>query len=374
MRAVIQLRRPRRAMPLQAGAPGIAIRESCSSSLAHVAYSLLVFIALFSLISCCGLVHPARALAATWPLSVSGSSVQLGFQQTYTAGAKSYVHSGIDVPASAGLQIFSPLAGTVRFTGAVPSGDSRLGQQKSAGATMKAVSVQIADGRTVTLMPFASISVTRGQRVAEGQVLGTLAGSGDASSAGAHLHMGLKEDGVYYDPLSLFGITTGASVRSGAGESGGQPKRHAPSSDVRESDTSAARGVETEKAWAFEGDGVLESDGVHVPERASAQQEEQFGTISSAEVPVQQEEASGAFEELGGMVQAACEPAMRQAGELWGFLGDALRNAGALPGVAAGLLAGILFVAGAIVRKRLPLRMGAALSSRKYPLVARRRE
>lgn len=70
-------------------------------------------------------------------------------------------------PASAGLQIISPLAGTVRFTGAVPSGDSRTGGMSS-DKTMNAVSIELSDGRTVTLMPFASIGVREGQTVAEG--------------------------------------------------------------------------------------------------------------------------------------------------------------------------------------------------------------
>lgn len=70
------------------------------------------------------------------------------------------------------MQISSPLAGTVRFTGTVPSGDSRIGGSSSA-RTMKAVSIELADGRAISLMPFASIAVREGQSVIEGQALGT---------------------------------------------------------------------------------------------------------------------------------------------------------------------------------------------------------
>ena len=167
----------------EASVQGATIRESCSSSLVRAAHRLLALIALPSSILVCWMAWPAHAVAATWPLSASACSVDLGFQQTYTAGAKSYVHSGIDASASAGLQIVSPLAGTVRFTGTVPSGDSRLGQAGQSGKTMRAVSIQIADGRTVTLMPFDTISVKKGQQVAEGEALGTLAASGDVLCA-----------------------------------------------------------------------------------------------------------------------------------------------------------------------------------------------
>ena len=144
------------------------------------------------------------ALAATWPLSVSRLSPSVHFHDTYTAGDKSYAHSGIDIPASAGLQISAPLAGKVRYTGAVPSGDSRVGSSGS-GSTMQAVSIELSDGRVVTLMPLASCCVSEGETVGESQAVGVLAGTGDPSSSEAHLHMGLKKGGRYYDPMTLFG-------------------------------------------------------------------------------------------------------------------------------------------------------------------------
>lgn len=186
----------------------VPCRESCSSSLARVARLGVALFALFSLISSVQLLAPACAFGATWPVSAPVSSVQVAFHDTYTAGAESYAHSGLDIPASAGLQISTPLAGTVRFTGAVPSGDSRVGGGSSVGKTMRAVSIAIADGRVITLMPFASIGVKAGQSVQEGEALGTLAASGDVSSPSPHLHMGLKRDSTYYDPMSLFGAAS----------------------------------------------------------------------------------------------------------------------------------------------------------------------
>ena len=45
-----------------------------------------------------------------------------------------------------------------RFTGAVPSGDSRTGGTSS-DKTMNAVSIELSDGRTVTLMPLSLIHI-----------------------------------------------------------------------------------------------------------------------------------------------------------------------------------------------------------------------
>ncbi len=155
--------------------------------------------------------------AATWPVTTSQLSPSVSFHQNYTAGDNEYVHSGIDAPASAGLQIFSPVAGRVRFAGSVPSGDSRVGEVGS-DKTMLAVTVRMDDGRDVTLMPFASFDVEVGKKVVEGEVLGTLAASGDVSSPGSHIHMGLKKDGTYLDPMSLFGVGSTNKPRANGDE------------------------------------------------------------------------------------------------------------------------------------------------------------
>lgn len=140
---------------------GCAMRGSGSSSPARVIPR--GFVCVLPLLSICVVFMVQPAVAATWPVSTSGLSATLAFHQSYTAGIESYVHSGIDIPASAGMQISSPLAGTVRFTGTVPSGDSRIGGSSSA-RTMKAVSIELADGRAISLMPFASIAVREASR------------------------------------------------------------------------------------------------------------------------------------------------------------------------------------------------------------------
>ncbi len=148
------------------------------------------------------------AYASTWPLASSGLSPSLSYLDSYTVGSTSYTHRGVDIAGSSGESISAPLSGTISFVGKVPSGDLVLSGADAEEATMNAVSIALDDGRTVTLMPFATTAVSAGDSVAEGQLLGTLAKSGDRSSSATHLHMGLKDSKGYYDPMALFGATS----------------------------------------------------------------------------------------------------------------------------------------------------------------------
>ena len=202
---------------------GARTRESCSSSPAHAPLTMRA-IALFSLAFAFALLSPMQAQAATWPLSTSELSFSCGYHAAYSAGGSSYTHSGMDVPGIAGGTVSTPLAGTVTFVGTVPNGDSRVGTASGTGQTMRAVSVKIADGRTITLMPLASVAVSRGDTLSEAETVGTLAATGDASTSATHLHMGLKSGGTYQDPMTLFGAvstqSSSASTQSAAASAG----------------------------------------------------------------------------------------------------------------------------------------------------------
>ena len=154
---------------------------------------------------------PLQAHAASWPFSSNRLNPSLAFQDTYSAGNKTYKHYGIDVEAASGSSISAPVSGTVSFVGTVPSGDSAI-DGGGQGCTMNAISIMMADGCILTLMPIAQANVSSGASVSEGQSIGTLAASGDRSSSSTHLHMGLKKSGTYYDPMSLFGATSSSPV------------------------------------------------------------------------------------------------------------------------------------------------------------------
>jgi murein DD-endopeptidase MepM/ murein hydrolase activator NlpD len=66
------------------------------------------------------------------------------------------------------------------------------------------VSIDHQGGIRTTYSYLAAIAVVAGQRVAQGDVIGT---------AGARLHFGARRFGVYIDPASLFETITARHVR-----------------------------------------------------------------------------------------------------------------------------------------------------------------
>lgn len=155
--------------------------------------------AILTTVIICILSQPASALAS-WPLS-AGGGVGVGYQQSYTAlDGREYVHRGVDCLGQAGAQVVAPAAGTVSFCGQVPAAEG-CGQ-----ATQTAVSLELAGGQTLSLMPFDQVQVQEGQRVVQGQALGTLAAQGDRSSPQPHVHVGLRQNGHYLDPSMLLGL------------------------------------------------------------------------------------------------------------------------------------------------------------------------
>ncbi len=178
---------------------------------AATAFAFILFpVPLFPLAPALSLPEKAQA-SGVWPLPSPRLSVDLGFLESYEFSGTAYTHRGVDIEADAGARICAPVGGTVSFVGNVPAGDAAAGGG-DVGATMQAVSVKTDDGRTVTFMPVQDALVKEGAQVSAGQGLAFLAASGDRSSASTHLHMGLKRNGSYYDPLSLFGLEGAAGA------------------------------------------------------------------------------------------------------------------------------------------------------------------
>ena len=135
------------------------------------------------------LVWVPVANAWTWP--VQGPVLQpFSYDEAhpYAAGQ----HRGIDIGANAaGERVVAPSTGTVSFAGSVPnSGES--------------VTVETADGYSVTLTHLGSIAVSKGASVAEGDAVGTIGPSGTPEVDGPYLHLGIRvtsDPNGYLDPL-----------------------------------------------------------------------------------------------------------------------------------------------------------------------------
>ena len=97
-------------------------------------------------------------------------------------------HRGIDLSTQLGAVVRAPAAGTVAFRGTVV--DRPL------------LTIEHADGLVSTFEPLLS-SLSPGDVVAEGDDIGTVAAGGHAVAG--NLHLGVRLDGAYINPLLLFG-------------------------------------------------------------------------------------------------------------------------------------------------------------------------
>jgi murein DD-endopeptidase MepM/ murein hydrolase activator NlpD len=112
-------------------------------------------------------------------LPVRGVVVR-GFEEP--AGPYGPGHRGVDVRAPVGTTVAAPAAGTVTFAGRV------------AGPAW--VSLLVAPGVVVTVGPLRRTAVAAGERVAALAPVGRL-----AAGHGGAVHLGLRVDGGYVDPL-----------------------------------------------------------------------------------------------------------------------------------------------------------------------------
>ncbi len=129
------------------------------------------------------------ALAWTWPADGPVLRAFVLGGDPYASGQ----HRGVDIAAPGGAAVHSPAAGVVSFAGTVPGGG-------------RTVTVQTADGYSVTLVHLGSYEVAREAPVAEGAPLGTVGPSGDAEHAEPYVHLGIRvtsDPNGYVDPLSL---------------------------------------------------------------------------------------------------------------------------------------------------------------------------
>lgn len=165
------------------------------------------------------MMHAGTAWASAWVLPVSNGSPVLGFGVQYAGGT----HRGVDIEAPAGAEIIAPAGGTVSFAGQVPA---------DGGGTCGAVTVELANGHRVSLLPLEGVCVAVGDAVSAGDALGSLPAVGDDSSAAPHLHVGLRSGELYLDPTPFLPC---------AGTPAADPAPEAPSVTVP--DPRAATGV-----------------------------------------------------------------------------------------------------------------------------------
>jgi hypothetical protein len=122
-------------------------------------------------------------------------------------------HRGVDIgAASAGGTVLAPAAGTISFAGTVPTSG-------------RSVTIETADGYSVTLTHLGSIGVVKGATVAEEDAIGTVGPSGTPELDGPYVHLGIRvtaDPNGYVDPLGLL-PPAAASGADGSGSTTSQP-------------------------------------------------------------------------------------------------------------------------------------------------------
>jgi hypothetical protein len=131
--------------------------------------------------------------AYAWSRPVQGPVLQ-AFVYDKAHPYASGQHRGVDLGAgSAGETVVAPAAGTVSFAGTVPTNG-------------KSVTIETADGYSVTLTHLGSIGVVEGAAVAEQDAIGTVGPSGTPEVDGPYVHLGIRvtaDPNGYVDPLGL---------------------------------------------------------------------------------------------------------------------------------------------------------------------------
>jgi murein DD-endopeptidase MepM/ murein hydrolase activator NlpD len=106
-------------------------------------------------------------------------------------------HRGIDVGATAtGDPVVAPEDGTVSFAGYVPTSGESL-------------TIETADGYSVTLTHLGSIAVSEGATVTEGDAVATVGPSGAPEQSVPYVHLGIRltsDELGYVDPLGLLPV------------------------------------------------------------------------------------------------------------------------------------------------------------------------
>lgn len=126
---------------------------------------------------------------AKWLEPVSGYTITsaFGYRKAPKAGASTY-HQGIDMACDTGTPIYASRAGTVTAASY---------QRGGAGYY---VSISHGDGFASVYMHMTRFVVTKGQTVAQGQLIGYVGSTG--VSTGPHLHFGISYGGTYVNPMA----------------------------------------------------------------------------------------------------------------------------------------------------------------------------
>lgn len=148
---------------------------------------LLVLLLSLALLAGDGADDPAEVSGYPWRWPVAGARTVV---EPFRAPAHEYGpgHRGMDVAVPEGAAVAAPAAGVVAFRGTVV--DRPL------------ITIDHGDGHVSTWEPVSS-PLSPGDVVLTGDLIGAVASGGHAASG--TVHIGVRRDGAYINPMPLFG-------------------------------------------------------------------------------------------------------------------------------------------------------------------------
>src|SRR3954454_16318465 len=158
----------------------------------------LFLLALLIALAVIALAAVAPAGAWTWP--ADGPVLQPFSFDPEQPKAPGF-HRGIDVGGPAGATVRAPASGLVSFAGTVPGNG-------------KCVTIETADGWSVTLTHLGSIAVTKGASVVEGDGVRTIGPSDEPGVSDPHVHLGVRrtvDEFGYIDPAAVLPLRPAAA-------------------------------------------------------------------------------------------------------------------------------------------------------------------
>lgn len=141
-----------------------------------------------------GVVGPATLVALGQPVPASPVALAhpvLGEITDRFGPRGNRFHTGVDYPAPAGTPVAAPAAGTVTYAGWLEGGWGYV------------VTIAVGSGVRTMLAHLARVDVVLGQRVAQGEQVGTVGSTGN--STGPHLHFEVRLRGAAVDPTATLG-------------------------------------------------------------------------------------------------------------------------------------------------------------------------
>ena len=125
-----------------------------------------------------------------WPLPASNNVITCPYGMRYHPVTGKYkLHTGIDLRASSGTKVFAANGGSVTTSG-------------YSSAWGNYIIISHGGGITTLYAHLSKRSVSKGDKVKQGSVIGYSGNTG--YSTGAHLHFEIDKNGVSYDPLTEF--------------------------------------------------------------------------------------------------------------------------------------------------------------------------